>query len=396
MNCMDIEEKTPFPGIENIEFLQDDFIWKYSLECGIDSGSIEELLRLRDMLLVKTPFVQLLWEFHDLLYRQERPCDEVINKDPKLDTLLGDALQGVFFYLLVLSALPLMKRRYEERSWPDSMRLELMQDIAVWNAHHKRNYGTPGINQFFWFQGHLNLTLIGCGRLQFNTHIRFTGHSTVFRNRLTNQTLVLTDDGDRYTREGLLDDLQQEPSEGSWISTFSETEHGWTGNPVLPNGFAKSSTLTLPKSEWYVALQKDDPVINTHIPESGPLVPEECYKSLCRAKEFFKKYLSDYPWKAFFCDSWLLDPQLTEILENGSSNILAFQKRCYMIPYPGEADTVFRCFGIKGSRDGVATVPLRSSLQQKMALFLKAGRRFHYGAGMILKEDMDQTNPYGA
>ena len=390
---MDHEEKTPFPGTGNIEFLQDEFIWKYSEECGVDSSSIEEILRLRDMLLLKTPFVLLLWEFHDLLYRKERPCHEVINKDPKLDTLLGDALRGVFYYLLVLSAMPLMKRRYEERSWPDSMRLELMQDFSVWNAHHKRNYGTPGISEFFWFQGHLNLTLIGCGRLQFNTKLEFPGFSTVFRNKQTGKVLSLTDNGDRYTDKGILDDLQNEPSEGSWISTFTETPQTWTGNPVTPEGFAKSSTVTLSKSEWEVVLQKGDPVINTHIPESGPLLSEECGKSLCRARDFFGEYLSDYSWKAFFCDSWLLDPQLAEILDS-SSNILAFQKRCYMLPFPGEADTVFRCFGIKGSRDGVATVPLRSSLQQKMALFLKSGRRFHYGAGIILRPDLEKLIPY--
>ena len=390
---MDHEEKTPFPGIGNIEFLQDEFIWKYSEECGVDSSSIEEVLRLRDMLLLKTPFVLLLWEFHDLLYRKERPCHEVINKDPKLDTLLGDALRGVFFYLLVLSAMPLMKRRYEERAWPDEMRLELMQDFSVWNAHHKRNYGTPGISEFFWFQGHLNLTLIGCGRLQFNTKLEFPSPCTVFRSKQTGKVLALTDNGDRYTGKGILDDLQEEPSEGSWVSSFVETPQAWTGNPVTPEGFAKSATVTLAKSEWEIVLQKGDPIINTHIPESGPLLSEECGKSLCRARDFFAEYLSDYPWKAFFCDSWLLDPQLAEILE-GSSNILAFQKRCYMLPFPGEADTVFRCFGIKGSRDGVATVPLRSSLQQKMALFLKSGRRFHYGSGIILRGDLEKLIPY--
>jgi hypothetical protein len=186
-----------------------------------------------------------------------------------------------------------------------------MQDFSVWNAHHKRNYGTPGISEFFWFQGHLNLTLIGCGRLQFNTKLEFPGFSTVFRNKQTGKVLSLTDNGDRYTDKGILDDLQNEPSEGSWISTFTETPQTWTGNPVTPEGFAKSSTVTLSKSEWEVVLQKGDPVINTHIPESGPLLSEECGKSLCRARDFFGEYLSDYSWKAFFCDSCDVSAQIT-------------------------------------------------------------------------------------
>jgi hypothetical protein len=151
--------------------------------------------------------------------------------------------------------------------------------------------------------------------------------------------------------------------------------------------------MTLSKTEWEVALAPGDPVINTHIPESGPLKPVDCRKSIFRARDFFAKYLPDYPWKAIVCDSWLLDPQLPKILPP-TSNILAFQNAAYLLPFPGEADTVFRCFGVKGARDGVATVPLRTSLQHTFAKFLKDGHRFHYGSGVLLRGDLDKAMPY--
>jgi len=388
-------QAAPFPGIENIPFLQDDFISQYSAMTGLDESTVAEIIRLKNMLLLRDPFVHLLWEFHDLLYRQEFPLGEVIPEDPKLGRLLGDDLRGVFYYLLILSGLPLMIRRYEQRHWPEAVRDELISDVAVWTLHHKRNFGTPGLAWMVmgWFQSHINLTLVAFGRLQFNTSLLYAGETRFFRNVRTGEVRALFAAESRFTAAGILDDLQEEPSENSWFSTWTEDETRWKGNPVAPDGFTAPEAVELLKSEWKQELAPGDPVINIHIPESGPLKPQACRDSLFRARDFFAEYLPDYHWKAFFCDSWLLDPQLGSILEP-DSNILAFQKNGYLMPWRGEADTIFRCFGVKGARDGIGTVPLRTSLQHTFARFLKEGKRFHYGAAVLLRHDLDKENPY--
>ena len=160
-------ETKPFPGINNIPFLKNEFITRYSQMAGLSEALIGELIRLKDVLLLKEPFVRLIWEFHDLLYEQEQPLSEVIPEDPKLGRLLGDDLRGIFYYLLILSGMPLMIRRYEERHWPDSVRDELIGDLAVWTMHHKRNFGTPGLAWMVipWFQSHINLRLVALGRV---------------------------------------------------------------------------------------------------------------------------------------------------------------------------------------------------------------------------------------
>ena len=389
------KQAAPFPGVGNIDFLQNDFIRAWSAAGGLDEATIEELIRLKDVFLVRDPFVRLLWEFHDLLYGQELPLNEVIPEDPKLGRLLGDNLRGIFYYLLILSGMPLMVRRYEERGWKRELCNEMMQDLAVWTMHHKRNFGTPGLAWMVipWFQNHIELRLVALGRLQFNTSCKFPSSCIVFRHRTSGKVQALFAAEKRFTADGILDDLQEEPSENSWTSSWSEDASAWHGSPVSPAGFASPEVMTLSKAEWEVALAPGDPVINTHIPESGPLTPVDCRKSIFRARDFFAKYLPDYPWKAFICDSWLLDPQLPKILPP-TSNILAFQNAAYLLPFPGEADTVFRCFGIKGARDGVATVPLRTSLQHTFAKFLKDGHRFHYGSGVLLRGDLDKALPY--
>ena len=389
------KQAVPFPGVEHIQFLQDDFIRRYSALAGMDENLIGELIRLKDMLLVRDPFVRLLWEFHDLLYHQELPLNDAIPEDPKLGRLLGDNLRGIFYFLLILSGIPLMIRRYEAKNWPESIRDDLIKDLAVWVMHHKRNFGTPGLAWMVmpWFQSQIDLEVVAIGRLQFNTSHSFASPSTVFRSRKTGEVRALASGGKRFTAAGILDDLQDEPSDGSWESVLEETETAWKGNPVAPDGFASGELIELLKIEWEPVLKPGDPVINIHIPESGPLKPQACRESLFGARDFFDRYLPDYPWKAFMCDSWLLDPQLKAILRP-DSNILAFQDIGYQLPFPGEADTIFRCFGVKGARDGVGTVPLRSSLQQTFARFLKEGHRFHYGAMMLLREDLERENPY--
>ncbi|MBQ9336165.1 MAG: hypothetical protein IJS14_02560 [Lentisphaeria bacterium] len=389
------KQAAPFPGVGNIEFLKDDFIRGWSAAAGLDETLTGELLRLKDMLLVREPFVRLLWEFHDLLYEQELPLSEVIPEDPKLGRLLGDNLRGIFYYLLILSGMPLMVRRYEQRGWKRQLCDEMMRDVSVWTMHHKRNFGTPGLAWMVvpWFQNHINLRLVALGRLQFNTSFKFCCTSIVFRHRTTGKVQALFAAEKRFTAEGILDDLQEEPSENSWTSSWSEDASGWRGNPVSPGGFTSPEAITLSRDEWEPVLEPGDPVINIHIPESGPLKPVDCKKSVLRARDFFAEYLPDYHWKAFLCDSWLLDPQLPKILPP-TSNIIAFQNAGYLLPFPGEADTVFRCFGVKGARDGVATVPLRSSLQHTFARFLKEGHRFHYGAAVVLRDDLEKALPY--
>ena len=52
-------------------------------------------------------------------------------------------------------------------------------------------------------------------------------------------------------------------------------------------------------------------------------VCEECKKSIEEAKKFFNDYFPEFDYKAFVCDSWLLDNDLKEFLP-ADSNIIKF------------------------------------------------------------------------
>ena len=59
--------------------------------------------------------------------------------------------------------------------------------------------------------------------------------------------------------------------------------------------------------------------IQVHIPDIGPLDASMCLESFRKARSFYE---DDLP---FICDSWLLEPELSKVLEE-NSNILAFQR----------------------------------------------------------------------
>jgi hypothetical protein len=86
-------------------------------------------------------------------------------------------------------------------------------------------------------------------------------------------------------------------------------------------------------------------VIDTHIPETGPLTPVAVDESFARAQDLFARHFADHPATELHCHSWLLDPYLAEALP-ADSNLVRFQQRweLYGEPAPGDQDAVFFVF----------------------------------------------------
>ncbi|MHB1009443.1 MAG: acyltransferase domain-containing protein [Propionibacteriaceae bacterium] len=78
-------------------------------------------------------------------------------------------------------------------------------------------------------------------------------------------------------------------------------------------------------------------VLETHIPESGPLDPAAADASFARAQEFFAAHFPELGTIRYAtCDSWLLDPQLSRIVPG--SNIVRFGERYRLFRTARESD----------------------------------------------------------
>ncbi|MCI0158458.1 DUF5596 domain-containing protein [Leifsonia shinshuensis] len=81
-----------------------------------------------------------------------------------------------------------------------------------------------------------------------------------------------------------------------------------------------------------------DWVVGMHIPESGPLSPDQVDESIRRAREFFGTVFPDRRIVAGVCESWLLDPFLARSLP-ADTNLVRFAERYTLVGEPVDAAT---------------------------------------------------------
>lgn len=117
------------------------------------------------------------------------------------------------------------------------------------------------------------------------------------------------------------------------------------------------------------------PALNVHIPEGGPLSHDACLASYEKAKTFFAETFDFVP-QYFCCHSWLLAPELKEILPE-NSNILAFAADFDILCTDPEADAAWRIFGSK------KPWPQDTSLQRAAKAWYDNGNQIGTGLGVI-------------
>ncbi len=133
-----------------------------------------------------------------------------------------------------------------------------------------------------------------------------------------------------------------------------------------------------------IGLKKDSPVMEIHIPEGEPMLPERCVASIRASRPFFKKYFPDFKYFAYTCHSWLLDREVLALAGEGS-NITAFAS-LFKIAREDESDALFKyIFKWNATRDMLPSYEAKSSLAKKVKEAGISGVRFHESLGYILK-----------
>lgn len=118
-----------------------------------------------------------------------------------------------------------------------------------------------------------------------------------------------------------------------------------------------------------------DVVLDTHIPQDAPLNEEACLASFAWAKEFFAAHFPEKDPKYFICGSWLLNPQLADLLGE-DSNITKFMRLWsgYCPAANSSNQAIQRVFGLGFKAEDMANAPENTRLQRALkAHFLKGG-----------------------
>ncbi|SEA30965.1 hypothetical protein SAMN02910418_01327 [Bowdeniella nasicola] len=125
--------------------------------------------------------------------------------------------------------------------------------------------------------------------------------------------------------------------------------------------------------------------LGTHIPATGPLLPEAVNDSFAEASEFFPRHFPDLARgnpefaRTFWCDSWLLNPALEEITPG--SNLAHFARRWRITESVEDVDgVVFFVFDRRPPYD-LEDLPSTTRLERAIRERLLDGRGWHRGIG---------------
>jgi hypothetical protein len=138
-----------------------------------------------------------------------------------------------------------------------------------------------------------------------------------------------------------------------------------------------------------MVFRKDSPVINVHIPASGPLCYEECEASYQLAASFFLDYF-EKETPVFVCESWLLCPVLQELLPE-DSHINRFRKDYKVFRTLDDRQLEERVFGGE-ILENPQMYPTDTSLQRMVRERLMQGEKLMSAEGIfVLLADYKDT-----
>jgi len=261
------------------------------------------------------------------------------------------------------------------------------QDIAAATLGYIGRYardieakrGVWGLESLGWLSCYARAEIFRLGRLTFKAG-RCALQFRAFENRETGVVVVLCEPTVKYRADGLADGTNDIRDPNAWTPVLDIGEDRIVGHLVTPH-FVQREPVALTAAEWKQVMGPGDDIVEVHIAGGSKMGHDECLESYRQALEFFPGYYPDMKFTGFTCWSWLLDPNLAEILPP-ESNIVQFQRDFHQLPVPGnEAQAYDLVFG-SSTVDPTKVTPT-TSLQRAIADYVRSGRRLRSAGGLI-------------
>ena len=256
-----------------------------------------------------------------------------------------------------------------------------IDNVLLFAVNATRNYilshnGEPGYNLLNWSQKYIEGKLFPINRLEMEFFATFDAKAMVFQNQ-AGDIISLAHDIALHRSGYALGSIHFEEEEGAWTAVVKEDENAWVGYPFKDNGSVAKEAITLSKSEWTLVLQRGDAVVHVHIPPTGKLSPELIDETLDETKAFLKEYYPEFHYKAFACESWLMDPQLDEMLGE-DTNIVKFSKRFHRLTRKSDGRGVFDfVFRIEDEEIDIQNLPEHTTLERKLKQHYLEGKAIY-------------------
>ncbi len=294
--------------------------------------------------------------------------------------------EGIGYDLLyIYPAIPTMLDSVaylRDRALPEDVIAGTMQeyDRCIADGVYRDGRPTMTVRLLSWMRTVIENRLINIGRLNYDIPGRFLENVRIFRKG--EETVVLADGLTLHRSGRILGAAGCDDPADSFAAVVTETETAVAGHPVI-KGIVEKETITLSKPEWTQVLCDDDLVPRIHIPRQGSFDAETVQASIDRARVIFATCYPDMPFKAMFCESWLLSEDLKDMLKP-DSKILQFQNRFIKVPLKSAgADAFDFVYPLPiGYRD-YPNLPEDTGLQRAIKQRYLSGGYVHEGAGFF-------------
>lgn len=134
--------------------------------------------------------------------------------------------------------------------------------------------------------------------------------------------------------------------------------------------------------EFEMGTFQGEPSLRIHIPSDGEITEDNVRESFHMAGEFFETYFPDFQYANMSCSSWLLAPNLKDVLPE-SSNILKFQKN-FNIVGENPQDKEYVSWIFKNNKLPVTGLPENTSLQRNVKKYMLEGKNIGSGDGIVI------------
>lgn len=286
-------------------------------------------------------------------------------------------------YLLLLALLPGIDRTFDlltARGIPEDVILASLRQFEDCVFLYEERFDQRGFSTRYFNHtiGYFDGCFLNVGRLRF--HLKKNEDVYLLENKKTRERVLFLQNK-RINAAGMISGTPPVGSEAELCVSLEEEGESYIGYPVQTNGKSARHAVILKKEDYNVLLAPGDEVLGVHIPPNGSLSVEACTESYARARALFAAHYPEHAPKAFHCESWMMAPELSELMRP-DSNILHFQHPYYRYPILTEGLDVLN-FVFKMRFKTYADLPEDTSLQRALKAKYLRGEVLHEYGGIL-------------
>jgi len=242
--------------------------------------------------------------------------------------------------------------------------------------------GMVGLNQLYfnWLAIYAKTLIFNIAGFNFELK-KFPDYVICLKNKESGEMILLPIHSTVHKSGLILGTAGYEDAEGSFEAVLRETDDGYYGCPV--ENCRITNTITYyPKDQWECVLRPGDDVVSLHIPKGADLTPENVMASMKTGLTMAKQGFPDYSVKALMCVSWLLEPQIGDLM-GSSSKIAGFGNMFHRFPIISNGKAIFN-FVFIGQFPDYESLPEDTRMQRVFKKLYMDGGHIHHFGGIIL------------